>query len=212
MLALAACESDAPKPRESAEEARSAAVRQAGTVAAAQIDGMLDSTTRQMPALRLVATSTSDSCRAGETQGTFPHDTYRLRCARTETRYFGAGGDLRELLRMVDRGTTTVGLIKVSGETLENLEARYGADYEELLVLLGMTFGRPGYDGQVHIRYSQVSGRRTNYPPVELRWPVVYHDDHPVDLDALWSGPLRGHRYLVTVSSTTTYHEVPWPS
>lgn len=67
-----------------------------------------------------------------------------------------------------------------------------------------------GY-GRLSVRWSGVSDARPNDTPVEPRWPMVLQDDHPVDLDALWNG-LRGQKYLVTITTGVTYHEVPWAS
>ncbi|MFG2110359.1 hypothetical protein [Micromonospora chersina] len=214
-LSLAACESDAPTQEEATSDAQSVAVRQASASAATRFDEVFAALTKGTPGLRPVATATSDTCRAGATNGLFPHDTYRLQCHRSEVRYFGARGDLLDVLREVDAAAKRAGLIPNTGATLEGVEAYYRGDGKtddgRLLPLPLMNYLVPGFDGPIYIGWSQAGDPRRSEPAVELSWPIVFQEDRPVDVDSLWSGRLRGQKYLITFGTGVTYHEVPWP-
>ncbi|MEU4532004.1 hypothetical protein AB0F49_27605 [Micromonospora ureilytica] len=214
-LSLAACGSDAPTREDASREATSSAVRQASASTSAQADAVIADLVGRSPALRPVATSTSDACHAGDTNGLYPHDSYRLRCSWGETRYFGVRAELLDVLRQVDVAAGQAGLLPVSGETLDGVEFYFATDG---LTEDGLPRPKPtlayvavGY-GRLSVRWSGVSDARPNDSPVEFRWPMVLQDDYPVDLDALWNGPLRGQKYLVSVTTGVTYHEVPWVS
>ncbi|SBT48491.1 hypothetical protein [Micromonospora auratinigra] len=71
----------------------------------------------------------------------------------------------------------------------------------------------PGSDESLRLGWSRESDpRQPGASAVELRWPLVFQEGHPVDVDTLWSGPSRGQRYLVRVDTLVTYHEDPWPA
>ncbi|MCI4061091.1 hypothetical protein MRQ36_00300 [Micromonospora sp. R77] len=215
-LALTACGPDAPTPQDTTSEANSDAVRQASSQAAIQLDEILDGFAERTPALRPVATSTSDTCLAGETDPLWPHDPYRLRCSRSEGRYFTVRGELSGVLRQLDAAAQQAGLMTDSGETLQDVEASLAANGRpgdgRLLSPPTWTYHAPGHDGRIYVSWSQANFSRPSQHPVERHWPMVFLDDHPVDVDALWEGPLRGQQYLISIASSVTYHEVPWPS
>ncbi|MET7375581.1 hypothetical protein [Micromonospora arida] len=176
---------------------------------------MIADLVERTPALRPIAMSTSDACHAGDTNGLYPHDSYRLRCSWGETRYFAVRAELLDALRQVDAAARQAGLLPVSGEALDGVEFYFATNG---LTEDGLPQPTPtlayvavGY-GRLSVRWSGVSDARPNDTPVEPRWPMVLQDDHPVDLDALWNGPLRGQQYLVTITTGMTYHEVPWAS
>jgi hypothetical protein len=198
-----------PPGEEAGREAGSGAVRQASASVAARFDEILTGLAKRSPALRPVATSVSDACHAGETNGFFPHDPYRLTCSRGETRYFGARGELLDALRQMDAWAKRAGLMTVSGESLEDVEVNLAADGETGDAHPRLTYVAR-YDGPLYVGWSQVGDSRPRESPVELRWPMVFQEDHPVDVEALWNGPLRGQKYLITVTSVVKYHEVPW--
>lgn len=215
-LSLAACGSDAPTRDDASRDASSSAVRQASASAASRFDEIVTALAKRSPALRPIATSTSDTCHAGVTNGSFPHDPYRLTCSRGETRYFGAWGELLDALRQMDAGAKQAGLMTVSGESLDDVEAyfaAYGNTGDGLTQPHPrLTYVAQGYDGPLHVGWSQASDSRPSHSLVERRWPMVFQDDHPVDENTLWNGPLRGQKYLIRVTSAVTYHEVPWES
>ncbi|MCM0676840.1 hypothetical protein NCC78_19430 [Micromonospora phytophila] len=221
-FALAACGSDAPTREEASREANSAAARRASASSAEQVDVVLSAVTGKASALRPVATTTRDICHAGDTNGLWGHDTYRLRCGRGETQYLGADGDLLDVLRQVDTSAKAVGLIPVTGSAVEDVERYYAADgkTEDGLFMSWPTLGYlvPGQDWTLQVGWSQVTGPNSqpglldNQPVPELTWPTVFVESQPVDLRALRDGPLRKRRYLISISSGTTYYEIPWPA
>ncbi|MFG1888054.1 hypothetical protein ACGFIR_09305 [Micromonospora sp. NPDC049051] len=215
-LALTGCGSDAPTPEGATREANSGAVRQASASVASQLNKILTGVAERTPGMRPVAASTSDSCLAGDTHGVFPHDSYRLQCSWGETRYFAVRGDLPDVRRQLDAAAKQTGLTAVNGESLQDVEANLAAggttDNGQLLSPPTWTYVAPGYDGPLHVSWSQATDSRARQYPVEPRWPLVFQDDHPVDLDSLWNGPLRGQKYLISITSSVTYHEVAWPS
>ncbi|GAB3840575.1 hypothetical protein GCM10029963_09440 [Micromonospora andamanensis] len=225
VLTLAACGSDAPTREEASREAQSAAVRQASVSSAEQLSILLSDVARASP-LRPVAVATRDICHAGDTNGLWAHDEYRLSCGLTETRYLGADGDLLEVLREVDRHARAAGLVPATGSAIEEVESYYAANGRTedglLLPLPGLGYLVPGQDRTVQVGWSQDWTARAEWsrlgdplnsqPVPDLTWPTVFVEARPVDLDALRNGPLRRHEHIVTISSGTTYHEVPWPA
>lgn len=213
-LTLAACGSDAPTREEASREAESAAAREASASSAEQISGVLVAVARASP-LRPVATSTLDVCHAGATNGLWPHDDYRLSCGLSEIRYFEADGDLLDVLREVDKRAKAAGLMPATTSAIEEVERYYAANGKTedglLLPLPGLSYLVPGNDSTVQVGWSQHSNPLNNQPVPDLTWPTVFVEAHPVDFDTLRSG-LRWHQHLVTISSGTTYYEVPWPS
>ncbi|NES30282.1 hypothetical protein GCE86_07745 [Micromonospora terminaliae] len=212
-LMLPTCELGST-PEDVRREANTRAVRDASASAASQLNGIIARLVEQTPALRPVATSTSDTCHAGDTNGSFPHDPYRLRCTRHETRYFGVRGELPDVVRQVHAGAKKAGLMTLIDARRDGVRTPSAGNGEidggQLLGPPDSIYVAPGYDGRLHIAWSQASDPRPSAAPLELRWPVVFQDDRPVDVDSLWNGPLRGQRHLIMIVSTVTYHEVPW--
>ncbi|MEV4711997.1 hypothetical protein [Micromonospora sp. NPDC049374] len=215
VLTLAACGSDAPTREEASREAQSAAVRQASASSAEQISILLSAVARASP-LRPVAVATRDICHAGDTNGLWSHDEYRLSCGLTEIRYLGADGDLLKVLREVDRHARAGGLVPSTESAIEEVESYYAANGRTedglLLPLPGLGYLVPGQDWTVHVGWSRLGDPLSSKPVPDLTWPTVFVEARPVDLDALRDGPLRRHQHVVTISSGTTYHEVPWPA
>ncbi|SCL37836.1 hypothetical protein GA0074692_4804 [Micromonospora pallida] len=212
---LAACGSDAPTRDEATREAQSAAVRQASASKAEQISTVLSAAAQPSP-LKPVATATLDICHAGDTNGLWGHDEYRLTCRLSETRYFGTGSDLLDVLREVDKGAKASGLMPATTSAIEDVERYYAANGRTedglLLPLPGLSYFAPGHDSPIWVGWSQVSDPLNSQSVPDLTWPTVFVEAQPVDLDALRVGPLQRHQYLVTISSWTRYYEAPWPS
>ncbi|WP_128763647.1 hypothetical protein [Micromonospora sp. MW-13] len=215
LLTQAACGSDAPTREETSREAQSAAARQASASSAEQIGIVLSAVARASP-LRPAATSTRDVCHAGATNGLWPHDDYRLSCGLSEIRYFGAGGDLLDVLREVDKGAKAAGLMPVTTSAIEDVERYYAANGKTddglLLPLPGLSYLVPGHGWTVQVGWSQDNIPLNDQPVPDLTWPTVFVEAHPVDFYTLRSGLLERREFLVTISSGTTYYEVPWPS
>ncbi|MEU8421097.1 hypothetical protein AB0C15_09510 [Micromonospora sp. NPDC048835] len=216
VLSLVGCGPDAPTPEDARREAASSAVRQASAATAAQTDAVFAELVGGTPALTEVATSTSDDCHAGVADVLYPHDPFRLRCSWGETRYFAVRGELLDALRQMDVAAKQAGVLPVSGEALDGVEFYVAAngltEDGQVLPLPTLTYVAVGYGGRLSVRWFRASDPRPEDHSVDVRWPMVWQDDHRVDVDALWNGPLRGQAYLLTVSTGVTYHEVPWPS
>ncbi|OZV76266.1 hypothetical protein CA850_27710 [Micromonospora echinospora] len=75
-----------------------------------------------------------------------------------------------------------------------------------------MSYFAAGHDSPIWVGWSQVSDPLNSQSVPDLTWPTVFVEAQPVDLDALRSGRLRRHQYLVTISSGSRYYEVPWSS
>ncbi|GAB3415381.1 hypothetical protein [Flindersiella endophytica] len=74
---------------------------------------------------------------------------------------------------------------------------------------LSYTVPRQGWI-PLHAEWSQATDPRHNELDPDQHWPIVLNESHAVDLDALWNGPLRGRRHLISISSSVTYYEIPW--
>jgi hypothetical protein len=216
-LVLAACGADAPTREEVTRQARATSVRQASASAAAQLDALLSAATPRTARLKAVATSTTDICHAGMTNGFYGHDAFRLTCRRDETKYLAADGDLVDALRELDTGLKRAGSSPIVGATVQDVARYYAANgkNEDGLPLpkpkLSYTIPRQGWT-PLYAEWSRSSDPRHSQTDAGMGWPVVLNERHPVDLDALWNGPLRGRRYLISVSSSVTYYEIPWPA
>ncbi|MBQ1026438.1 hypothetical protein [Micromonospora sp. C95] len=225
VLTLTACGSDAPTREEASREAQSAAVRQASASSAEQISILLSEVGRAEP-LRPVAVATQDICHAGDTNGLWAHDEYRLSCSLSEIRYLGADGDLVKVLREVDKRARAAGLVPHTDSAIEEIERYYAANGRTedglLLPLPGLGYLVHEQDWTVQVgwskdwiaqaEWSRLGDPLSSQPVPDLIWPTVFVEARPVDLDALRDGPLRRHQHVVTLSSGTTYHEVPWPA
>jgi hypothetical protein len=215
VLTLTACGSDAPTREEASREAQSAAVRQAGASSAEQISIVLSAVARASP-LRPVAVATLDICHAGTTNGLWPHDEYRLSCALSEIRYLGADGELLDVLREVDIRAKAAGLMPHTTSGIEDVEWYYAANGRTedglLLPRPGLSYFVPEHGLTVQVGWSQVGDQLNSQPVPDLTWPTVFVEAQPVDLDALRDGPLRRHQHVVTISSSTNYHQVSWPA
>ncbi|WP_327036023.1 hypothetical protein [Micromonospora ureilytica] len=215
LLTLTACGSDAPAREEASQEAHSAAARQASASSAEQISTLLSAVTQASP-LRSVATSTRDTCHAGVTNALWPHDDYRLSCSLSDIRYFGADGDILDVVREVDKRAKAAGLIPTTTSAIEDVETYYAANGKTddglLLPPPGLSYLVPAHDWTVQVRWTRDVNALINQAVPDLTWPTVFVEADPVDFDTLRSGLLRRSEYLVTVSSGTTYYEVPWPS
>jgi hypothetical protein len=215
VLALTACASDAPTREEASREAYSAAVRQASASSHERITTLLSAVTQASP-LRSVGTSRQDICHAGNTNALWPHDDYRISCGLSETRYFGADGDIVDVLREVDKRAKAAGLMPTTTSAIEEIETYLAANGKTddglLLPEPGLSYLVPGHDSTVGVSWTRDISTLNNQAVTELTWPTVFVEAHTVDFDTLRSGLLRRSEYLVTVSSGTTYYEVPWPS
>ncbi|WP_346534258.1 hypothetical protein [Micromonospora sp. DPT] len=209
-LSLTACGSDAPTREEAGREAGSGAVRQASASVAARFDEILTGLAKRSPALRPVATPVSDACHAGKTNGFFPHDPYRLTCSRGETRYFGARGELLDGLRQVDAWAKRAGLMTVSGESLEDVEVNLAADGETGDAHPRLTYLAPGVRRSALRRV--VTGGRLEAPRISRGTPVAdgFPGGPPGRRRSAAERSPAGQKYLITVTSVVTYHEVPW--
>ncbi|GAA0909726.1 hypothetical protein [Virgisporangium aurantiacum] len=209
-FALAACVSDGPSREEASRQARSGPVREASRSTAAEIATALDSATRTASGLTPVARSAEDICHAGSGNGFSSHDDYRLLCRRDEARYFGAD-NLLDALREIDNGD---GLTPIITDTLDDVVRYYArngrADDGSLLPRPNLSYTVAQHGWTLAVAWSGPTDPRSNVPDYGLTWPIVFNDSEPVDLDALWNGPLASHGYLIVLSLSVAYHEAPW--
>lgn len=217
-LTLAACGSDRPTRDEATREANSSTARQASAITASDIDALLSSIAEQTPALTLVATDTMDICHGGQTNGFHPHDTYRVRCRRDETRYYSIEGSLLlYVLVDLDAAARAAGLLPETGATLHivlDYFAREGRTEDGLtLPKPGLSYTVPEHGWMLHAGWGERSASGTagdDRPDLGLTWPIVYIEEEPVDQEVLWNGALLGQQYSVAMSLSVTYYEIPW--
>ena len=211
---LSAC-SEAPSRDEAAREAVAPAAVQARRSAQAMIDTALSELVRLAPALSQVETSTLDICHAGDTNGFFPHDDYRLECHWHETRYLAADGDLAAVLQQTDAAAKQAGCIPGSPTDMDDVRAYLAhggpGDDGQQLPTPRLSYTLPGSSMPLEVGWSAATDHFEPSNKPGLTWPTVYVEQHRVDVDALWTGPLRGRQHLIRLSTSVTYHTIPWP-